>query len=390
MTNNKRMNNIQRLLVGSILVLTIAHFANLAPSAYAVEGDLISCLIVDMNGDGAWLSADDQIDGLGVAFDGNLVYFTLFNDPNLYVIDNTDSAVDIPCITAGTDGQLVPLLNTIAVATAAGAGVSCDAIAHDPATGDIICAETATHNVYRVTVPGGVATLMFNAFAGIDSIGCGFGGVNPTAPIPNASQCLTLIDGMTLNPEDGNIFYSPDASIVIFEFNQAGVLQNNFRVDGTPPAGDMAPDCDASVGAGFAYVSGLAATRTSSMYVGANGCTEIFRYNDNTGVKESSFTLQQSRTEDLECDDVTFNALGFDGLWNHDAFDDFIRATEVPINTCSFISPQIGGSFMPIDTTSLYIAGISTSMLWLLPIIVGAFGTSAYFILPRKQIDEVI
>jgi len=46
---------------------------------------------------------------------------------------------------------------------------------------------------------------------------------------------------------------------------------------------------------------------------------------------------------------------------------------------------QVGGEFLPIDSTALLIAGMSANMVFLAPIVLGIAGTGAYFIISRMN-----
>jgi len=48
----------------------------------------------------------------------------------------------------------------------------------------------------------------------------------------------------------------------------------------------------------------------------------------------------------------------------------------------------VGGTFIPIDTTALLLAGIQSSAIWMLPILVGATGVGAYYIKTRMNKDN--
>jgi len=47
----------------------------------------------------------------------------------------------------------------------------------------------------------------------------------------------------------------------------------------------------------------------------------------------------------------------------------------------------VGGEFLEVDTTSLVIAGLQTSAIWMLPVLAGAVGVSAYYIKTRMNKD---
>jgi len=45
----------------------------------------------------------------------------------------------------------------------------------------------------------------------------------------------------------------------------------------------------------------------------------------------------------------------------------------------------IGGNIMPIDTTALFLAGIQSSSIWMLPVLTGAAGVGAFYIKTRMN-----
>jgi len=47
----------------------------------------------------------------------------------------------------------------------------------------------------------------------------------------------------------------------------------------------------------------------------------------------------------------------------------------------------VGGEFLPIDSTALMLAGLQSSAIWMLPILAGAAGASAYYIKTRMNKD---
>jgi len=48
---------------------------------------------------------------------------------------------------------------------------------------------------------------------------------------------------------------------------------------------------------------------------------------------------------------------------------------------------MVGGEFLPIDSTSLMLAGIQSSAVWMLPVLAGAAGAGAYYIRFRMNKD---
>jgi len=59
-----------------------------------------------------------------------------------------------------------------------------------------------------------------------------------------------------------------------------------------------------------------------------------------------------------------------------------IGQTQDRIDAIAFAeeSVKVGGELLPIDNTALMLAGLQTSAIWMIPIVVGAAGAGAYFI----------
>jgi len=65
-----------------------------------------------------------------------------------------------------------------------------------------------------------------------------------------------------------------------------------------------------------------------------------------------------------------------------DAFKDKL-AGEVPP------PPVVGGELLDINTTSLFVAGLSANAIWIIPAIAGLAGTGIYFIRSRTESEEI-
>ncbi len=50
--------------------------------------------------------------------------------------------------------------------------------------------------------------------------------------------------------------------------------------------------------------------------------------------------------------------------------------------TCPPVCPPVGGMPIPIDTTAVFIAGVQSITLWMLPALAAA-GVTAYFVIAR-------
>ncbi|MDX2149707.1 MAG: hypothetical protein SFV54_03160 [Bryobacteraceae bacterium] len=163
--------------------------------------------------------------------------------------------------------------------------------------GDILACGNRTGGIYpihRVNVADGTSTLLFNA--------------------TNAG--LTPCDGVTWDAEDDTVFVSPDVSDTIYRYSEAGAFLGTLAV----PAG--CPNSGLAIGG-------------PSLFAACNGVLRINRLNKLTGaVIESFATTGQSRTEDLECDPVSFSSQRKDVMWSKDAFDNKVFAFEIPSGSC--------------------------------------------------------
>lgn len=264
--------------VAAILLLTTSSMASIKP-AYSVpaEGSVLATLT------GCCGS------GVGVGFDGVNLYWMDFSGATLHkIMTNGTFVADIP-ITGG----------------------SATVISWD-ATRNVFWGAQGT-NIYKIA-SNGTATLAFSV-AG-----------NLPGDCNNGFGCLSLVDGLNYDGSDDSIWYSPDASQRAYHYATNGTLLG--FVDVNVPPNDMAPVC------GFNYNSGVA-TGSDILYLGANGCNHIFKYAKN-GTLLNSFSIGTGRTEDMECDDITFAANGTDAIWTKDAFDTELIAFAVPQSTCKF------------------------------------------------------
>jgi hypothetical protein len=150
------------------------------------------------------------------------------------------------------------------------------------------------------------------------------------------------------------------------------VAQNiwHYKTDGTLIAGPTpipnTPGCGNS---------GIAAG-TDVLYLGFNGCNVVQKYNKTDLSFIASFALETGRTEDLECDDVTFASQGVDAIWTKDAFNPEVVAFEVPAGTCPVggggePEPIVGGELLSLDSSALFMAGAFANAFWIVPTALG-------------------
>ena len=199
-----------------------------------------------------------------------------------------------------TNGNLVKTITTD-VQPADGWG----ALAMRGDKGDLLACANNTfgtdlvHAVYRIdidpfnTVTDGTATFMFNAAAG-------------------EGPC----DGLAWDASDDTIFMSPDLSDTVYHYDQAGNQLNSFL----SPTG--CPD-----------QSGIAVSG-SNLFLACDGDLVIFQVDKANGNVITSFPSAGNRSEDLECDPVSFASQGKAAIWTKDAFTNQLFAFSIPLGSC--------------------------------------------------------
>jgi hypothetical protein len=294
-----------------MLVMVAALGLVCSGAGVAAPGDIIADV------DASPSAGGDALFGVSVGFDGNFLYYTNFNDTVLHRIDVPPAGGPTPA-TGHTDFPIV------------GAASGINAFSYD-ATRDVFWAAGGDGvSIYQITNPTtnlgmAIATLQYM----VDPIGDRPGNCD------NGFGCPSLIDGLAYDGQDDTIWYSPDASQRIYHYDTDADIDSTAvllgAIDVNDPPNDMVPEC------GFNYSSGVAAG-LNVLYLGADGCPFYFRYSK-TGVKQAAFPYNFERSEDFECDDVSYNV---DVIWARDAFDGHLRAFEQPTGTCTF-----GGGVVP-------------------------------------------
>jgi len=66
---------------------------------------------------------------------------------------------------------------------------------------------------------------------------------------------------------------------------------------------------------------------------------------------------------------------------------DFVARIDVQPRGFAIIdnTPVVGGEFLPIDSTALMLAGLQSSAIWMLPVLAGAAGVTAFYLKTRKN-----
>ena len=51
------------------------------------------------------------------------------------------------------------------------------------------------------------------------------------------------------------------------------------------------------------------------------------------------------------------------------------------------LPPKVAGKILPLDSTALFLAGINSMMVWMIPIVAGLAGAGAYMVKFRFEKD---
>lgn len=261
-----------------IVILALAALP-LAPPARGAVGDLVKTVGVPPAAQCGLGTSVAAVPGALVGFPSIpvLLVISCFGGSQLFFLDPaTDPAT---------------LVNTVTTAPTPAGGWGSLAFRAD--LGDLTgCGnDGATHPVYRIDPNTGAATFLFDSVSG-----------------------FTICDGHTWDATDQTFFVSPDVSSTIHHFSATGTPLGSFA------AANGCPNSGVAVGG-------------SVLYEACNGVLTIFRA-DKTGAVLGSFPSAGSRTEDLECDPISF--AGIDVMWSKDAFDNQLFAFEIPENECGF------------------------------------------------------
>jgi hypothetical protein len=157
--------------------------------------------------------------------------------------------------------------------------------------------EDGTHGLYSISLETGVATFMFDGQSG-----------------------LAICDGVTWDSgSPSTIWMSPDVSSTMYHYDTEGNLLGSLP---------SPPECSNS---------GLAIGGTS-LFASCDGFTHIFEVQKSDGSPVSDFNSGGTRTEDLECDPVTFqlSSQQVDAVWSKDAYTNQLFAFALPSGRCGF------------------------------------------------------
>jgi len=167
---------------------------------------------------------------------------------------------------------------------------------------------------------------------------------NPTTiPIfrfnANPGHGFEICDGVAWDSVANRVYESPDVFHTVSRYTEAGVADGTVAVPAgcnpiaTGPNGTLEP------GNSGVAVGG------QSLFLGCADDPNIYQVDKTTGALIRSFPSGAAspncdpatgcgRTEDLECDPVTFGSQGKDALWSKDAYTNHLFAFEIPKGTC--------------------------------------------------------
>ncbi|UCD03623.1 MAG: hypothetical protein JSW73_03725 [Candidatus Woesearchaeota archaeon] len=248
---------------------------------------------------------------IGVAFDGNSLYYDICDDSMIYEIDPLNASLRGTKNTSGLIGDSHP-----------------NAMAYDATRNGIWfgvqdCDQTGMP-IYFWDFDDNSTTLMFHV---------PFTLINPATNTSFLGYCFT--DGLAFNANgpgeaDDEIWFSDDVD------NDLGV----FRPDGTFVTGYDATTIDPSL----STTSGVA-IGGSNLYLANNGGGDVFRADVATFTLLDQFTSGDDRQEDMECDPYTFAPI--EVMWVRTTtqggfYPDVITAYEIEPETCGFGGEEPG------------------------------------------------
>ena len=359
----KKFNAHTQILLLSSLAAVLLVGINSIP-AFATVGDVIETHNLD-----AVHPAATVFCSIGVAFDGTSLYTTACFDPLIYTVD--------PLTGIGT-GSFDPSIPEDPNAMAYDAKRNGLWIGTQTATGagSISSCTSTGVAIYFYDFDDASTTLAFNVPSSL---------INPATGSDFQSFCF--VDGLAYNENDATtsaddeIWFSDDITRDLAKFTTGGALITGY--DAT------------TIDASLSSASGLAIGGTN-LYIGNNGGGDVFRADKNTNPLAfvDTFALSEERTEDMECDPITFAPI--EVMWVRHTPQGVVAnnnliAYEIEPNTCGLGGGDgggevvVGGSIIPIDASALLIAGAFTNAIWMAPLLVGTAGIVAFYIKTRKN-----
>jgi hypothetical protein len=286
----------------------------LVGTAHAAPGDLLRTISLPTNlcaagEEGGTSLAVVPGDSIGMP-QRLLLVISCWDDARLFFFDPAVLTPAAPVLTVTVAGLPPGGVGSLALRANKGDLLACANLNPEPGPGDYGLYSIALSRNFPTT-PTTTATFLFNGNRGGD----------PNNPARQLFPC----DGVAWDAVANRVYQKPDVHTEVARFNP----------DSTPagaPDGTIAvsQSCEGNGFLGFG-ASGIAIGGQSLFYA-CDGDTEIFQVDKNTGTIIRSFPTAGIRTEDLECDPVTFT--GVDAMWSKDFVTNQMFAFELPKGTC--------------------------------------------------------
>ncbi len=228
--------------------------------------------------------------GVGVAFDGEFLYYTYISSSNLYKIrpDGTGHAV-IP-----TSGLSVPGLATGVNGLGA---LSYDATRNKLWTGTYGCDAQGGGPVFLIDPVTGQAEYKFS--------------------VPSTYIRYCLDDGIAFDATDDSIWYSDDVAPTMVHMSADGNFLGTVNV--------------CAIDSRLCHNSGIA-IGGDNFYLGTNGSEVTLRVHRDTFTILDEFVNTNFRIEDMECDPETYAPV--EVMWIRDAYGGNAKAYAIEPATC--------------------------------------------------------
>jgi hypothetical protein len=301
------MRKSLRLL--ACLTVTLATLLTGGNPASAAAGDPVADVV----------TPEGAVFAVGLAFDGQYLYYTERNGAVLHRID-VPPACGSPCVASPATGHIdIPI-----VAPFSPLGINgINAMSYDRGRGIFWAVGGDGLSIYQLTRTG-IATLAFS--------------IDPVLGRPGACKTTvcwsTLVDGLAYDASDDTIWYKSDASNRTYHYLTHGDLLGKAILAPTPYVDTDVPPNDLASQCGFNYPSWVV-VGGGDLYFGADRCQYYFEYTK-TGniVSWAAYNFRGTPDADAECDNVSYAVAVF---WARDYTDGHIRAFQQPTaGACSY------------------------------------------------------
>ena len=290
-----------RYLTG-FLVLVLMALAALAGTAHAAPGALLRTINTPAGLCGASEEGGTSIavvagDSVGMP-QQLLLVMSCWDDSRLFFFDPAVLSPTAPVLTVTVAGGPPGGFGSLALRGNKGDLLACGNL------------NAGNYGLYSIplsrsfpTTQAATATFLFNG--------------NPGGDPNNPSIQLFPCDGVAWDSVANRVYQKPDVHVEVSRFNPdstpAGAADGTIAVS-TECRGNGFPRT--VNGQTIQYGASGLAIGGQSLFYACDGDLEIFQVDKNTGAIVRSFPTAGRRTEDLECDPVTFT--GVDAMWSKD------------------------------------------------------------------------